>query len=75
MNPNRYSKAAGVMIYLHAESILSVPAARYQMVLPLLCGGRKRQLGTERVYGYGKQKQDGKAVKAGNGGLRGKEFP
>ena len=75
MNPNRYSKAAGVMIYLHAESILSVPAARYQMVLPLLCGGRKRQLGTESVYGYGKQKQDGKAVKAGNGGLRGKEFP
>ncbi len=34
------------------------------MVLPLLCGGRKRQLGTERVYGNGKQERDGKAVKA-----------
>ena len=88
-NPNRYSKAIGVMIYLHAESISSVPIAFYpkendhgkrfckekrkEMVLPLLCGGRKRQLGTERVYGYGKQERNGKAVKAGNGGLRGKE--
>ena len=29
-NPNRYSKAIGVMIYLHAESISSVPIARYR---------------------------------------------
>ena len=35
---------------------------RKEMVLPLLCRGRKRQLGTERVYGYGKQERGGKAV-------------
>ena len=33
----------------------SVRKKRKEMVLPLLCGGRKRQPGTERVYGYGKQ--------------------
>ncbi len=95
-NPNRYSQATGVMIYLHTESISSVPIAptqrncvcerridygkrfckkkRKEMVLPLLCGGRKWQLGTERVYRYGKQVRNRKAVKAGNGGLRGKEI-
>ncbi len=52
----------------------SVRKKRKEMVLPLLCGGRKRQPGTERVYGYGKQERDRKAVKAGNGGLRRKEI-
>ena len=34
-NPNRYSKAIGVMIYLHAESISSVPIAPMQPRLHL----------------------------------------
>ncbi len=44
------------------------------MKLPLLCGGRKRKLGTERVYGYGKQERNRKAVKAGNGDCEEKKF-
>ncbi len=47
----------------------SVRKKRKEMVLPLLCGGRKRKLGTERIYGNGKQERDGKAVASGNGGL------